>query len=725
MVRKKEEAAAAAGGVGTAKAKSKDSAKSGKDAPKKERLSVSAFLSNIDKPKPAVAPKPKAKAAPAASAYTSGLDLPPSDDEDEDGLDSDEEAALAARRGQGRALDLSVSEREVKKREKKEMISAHLAEAAKQEALKDDKNAFSVVIGAKTSTLEGEDGTDANAKDIKIDSFSVSARGKELLKNTPLTIVHGRRYGLVGPNGKGKSTLLKLLAWRQIPVPRNIDVLLVEQEVVGDERTALEAVVSADEELMSLRSEAARLQELTLKDEDELEKDDDAANAGDQLTAVYERLQAIGADAAEARGSKILAGLGFSKDMQGRTTKSFSGGWRMRISLARALFVQPTLLLLDEPTNHLDLRAVIWLEEYLTRWKKTLIVVSHDREFLNSVSTDIIHLHDEKLHFYKGNFGAFEEMYEQKRRENNKKFEVFEKQLKAAKRSGSKAQQDKVKDRAKFAAGKDAKSKGKSKAVEEDDNVPDAPRKWRDYMVEFHFPEPTELTPPLLQLIDVGFSYPGRADFGLKGIDVGVDMGTRVAIVGPNGAGKSTLLNLLAGDLKPTEGRSHQSQKLRVGRYSQHFVDLLTMDETPVQYLLRLHPDQEGPSKQEAVRAKLGKFGLPSHNHLTPIVKLSGGQKARVVFTSINMSRPHILLLDEPTNHLDMQSIDALADALDEFTGGVVLVSHDARLISRVCEDEERSEIWVVEDGTVRKYPGSFDEYKTELIKEIVAEVDE
>jgi ATP-binding cassette subfamily F protein 1 len=244
-------------------------------------------------------------------------------------------------------------------------------------------------------------------------------------------------------------------------------------------------------------------------------------------------------------------------------------------------------------------------------------------------------------------------------------------------------------------------------------------------MVEFHFPEPTELTPPLLQLIDVGFSYPGRADFGLKGIDVGVDMGTRVAIVGPNGAGKSTLLNLLAGDLKPTEGRSHQSQKLRVGRYSQHFVDLLTMDETPVQYLLRLHPDQEGPSKQEAVRAKLGKFGLPSHNHLTPIVKLSGGQKARVVFTSISMSRPHILLLDEPTNHLDMQSIDALADALDEFTGGVVLVSHDARLISRVCEDEEKSEIWVVEDGTVRKYPGSFDEYKTELIKEIVAEVEE
>jgi len=251
------------------------------------------------------------------------------------------------------------------------------------------------------------------------------------------------------------------------------------------------------------------------------------------------------------------------------------------------------------------------------------------------------------------------------------------------------------------------------------------PQKWRDYSVEFHFPEPTELTPPLLQLIEVGFSYPGRPDFKLSDVDVGIDMGTRVAIVGPNGAGKSTLLNLLAGDLSPTEGEVRRSQKLRIGRYSQHFVDLLTMEENAVQYLLRLHPDQEGMSKAEAVRAKLGKFGLPGHNHLTPIVKLSGGQKARVVFTSISMSQPHILLLDEPTNHLDMQSIDALADALDEFTGGVVLVSHDSRLISRVCEDEQRSEIWVVEDGMVKKYDGTFEDYKDELMEEIKKEVEE
>jgi len=551
-----------------------------------------------------------------------------------------------------------------------------------------------------------------------LENFSVSARGKELLKSASLRISHGRRYGLVGPNGMGKSTLLKLLAWRQVPVPRNIDVLLVEQEIIGDDRSALEAVVAADEELTALRAEQARLEASNDADDNE------------RLVEVYEKLNLRDSDAARARASKILAGLGFNQAMQARSTKSFSGGWRMRISLARALFMQPTLLLLDEPTNHLDLRAVLWLEEYLcSQWKKTLIVVSHDRDFLNTVCNEIIHLHDKSLHVYRGNFDDFEGGYEQKRKEMNQKFEVYEKQMKAARKSGSKAAQDKVKGQALSKAAKEAaknKGKGKSAADDDDDQKQVAvPQKWRDYSVEFHFPEPTELTPPLLQLIEVGFSYPGRPDFKLSGVDVGIDMGTRVAIVGPNGAGKSTLLNLLAGDLTPTEGEVRRSQKLRIGRYSRHFVDLLTMEENAVQYLLRLHPDQEGMSKAEAVRAKLGKFGLPGHNHLTPIVKLSGGQKARVVFTSISMSQPHILLLDEPTNHLDMQSIDALADALDEFTGGVVLVSHDSRLISRVCEDEQRSEIWVVEAGTVNKYDGTFEDYKDELMEEIKKEVEE
>ncbi|KAK8931056.1 ABC transporter F family member 4 [Platanthera zijinensis] len=656
---------------------------------------------------------------------TSKASISPHDDDEED-LKHE-----AGPKSKAAVTELSIamlSDKEIKKREKKDMMAAYAAEAAKKEALKDDHDAFTVVIAVRSSSLDEDEASsaaDANVRDITVENFSVSARGKELLKNASVKISHGKRYGLVGPNGMGKSTLLKLLAWRKIPVPKNIDVLLVEQEVVGDDRTALEAVVSANEELVKLRKEAAALSEQAESEEEDA-GDDDNDSKGEKLAELYERLQLMGSDAAESQASKILAGLGFTKQMQARATRSFSGGWRMRISLARALFVQPTLLLLDEPTNHLDLRAVLWLEEYLCRWKKTLVVVSHDRDFLNTVCNEIIHLHDMKLHFYRGNFNDFESGYEQKRKEMNKKFEVYDKQLKAARRTGSKAQQDKVKDRAKFLANKEAKHKGKSKGNDDDNEVPpEVPKKWRDYSVEFHFPEPTELTPPLLQLIEVSFSYPSRADFKLSEVDVGIDMGTRVAIVGPNGAGKSTLLNLLAGDLVPTEGEVRKSQKLRIGRYSQHFVDLLTMEENPVQYLLRLHPDQEGFSKQEAVRAKLGKFGLPSHNHLTPIAKLSGGQKARVVFTSISMSKPHILLLDEPTNHLDMQSIDALAEALEEFTGGVVLVSHDSRLISRVCEDEEKSEIWVVEEGTVRKFPGSFEDYKEDLLREIKAEVDD
>lgn len=708
---------------------SKDAPKDGKE----KKLSVSAMLASMDqKPDKAkkvstssisTSSKPKVKAAVKPS-YIDAFDLPPSDEEDEEAAAAEELKHSRQQRSDSKTLEISVTDKELKKREKKDMLVAQAADIARQEALKDDHDAFTVVIGTRASVLDGESEADANVKDITVDNFSVSARGKELLKNAAVKISHGKRYGLVGPNGKGKSTLLKLLAWRKIPVPKNIDVLLVEQEVVGDDKTALEAVVSANEELVKIRREVAALQDEPSAAGVE-DGNNDGDDAGEKLAELYEKLQLMGSDAAEAQASKILAGLGFTKDMQGRPTRSFSGGWRMRISLARALFVQPTLLLLDEPTNHLDLRAVLWLEEYLCRWKKTLVVVSHDRDFLNTVCNEIIHLHDLKLQIYRGNFDDFESGYEQRRKEMNKKFEIYEKQVKAAKRTGNRAQQEKVKDRAKFAAAKEAsKNKGKGK-VDEDEPLPDAPRKWRDYTVEFHFPEPTELTPPLLQLIEVSFSYPNREDFRLSDVDVGIDMGTRVAIIGPNGAGKSTLLNLLAGDLVPTEGEVRRSQKLRIGRYSQHFVDLLTMDETPVQYLLRLHPDQEGLSKQEAVRAKLGKFGLPSHNHLTPIAKLSGGQKSRVVFTSISMSKPHILLLDEPTNHLDMQSIDALADALDEFTGGVVLVSHDSRLISRVCEDEEKSMIWVVEDGTVRTFPGSFDEYKEELLKEIRAEVDD
>ncbi|KAM2947294.1 hypothetical protein FF1_034440 [Malus domestica] len=537
-----------------------------------------------DKPEKGASSSARAKAAPKHQSYTDGIDLSPSDKEDEDMLGEGQHEVNVSnkqKRQEFKPLGVFMSKKQLKKCAQRDDLAAHAIEQAKKEALKDDRDAFTVVIGSQASVLDGED-SDTNQ------------------------------------------------------------------------------LFSANEELVKIRKEVADLQNSASADEKDSFDDD----AGEKLSDLYEKLQLMGSDSAEAQASKILSGLGFTQDMQGRPTKSFTGG-------------------------------------------------------------EIIHLHDLKLHIYRGNFDGFETGYEQRRKEVNKKFEIYDKQMKAAKRSGSRIQQEKVKDKAKSAAAKEAsKNKAKGK-VDEDDAPAEAPKKWRDYSVEFHFPEPTELTPPLLQLVEVSFSYPNREDFRLSGVDVGIDMGTRVAIVGPNGAGKSTLLNLLAGDLVPSEGEVRRSQKLSIGRYSQHFVDLLTMDETPVEYLMRLHSDKEGFSKQEAVRAKLGKYGLPSHNHLTPIAKLSRGKKARVVLTSISMSRPHILLLDEPTNHLDMQSIDALADALDEFTGGVVLVSHDSRLISRVCENEEMSEIWDVDDGTVTPYLGTFEEYKEELRREIKEEVDE
>ena len=711
--------------------------------------------------------------------YLDGMDLPSSDSEQETEavVREEKEIVLGGK-----------SEKEERKARQKELEAARKEALAKEQAMREDDDAFTVRTAPMTDEAREQM---ANSKDIKIDGFSVSARGKELLVNTDLTIVHGRRYGLVGPNGMGKTTIMKLLAQRKLPVPDFIDILLVEQEVVGDERTALESVIAADVELMSLRRKKLELESAMEKiaqaeekggeagntereealakalqacklDEDAEsgngrlgklaveaarkeagELDEDNFDLPDELNKVYTRLDEKGDATAEARASKILHGLGFTvpkktgdsgpeRFSMHNTTASFSGGWRMRISLARALFIEPTCLLLDEPTNHLDLRAVIWLEEYLMRWKKTLLVVSHDRDFLNSVSTDIIHLHDQKLSQYRGSFESFEEMYEQRRREANKAFEKYEKQMKQAKQAKqgqAKSKQADVRAQAKKDAEKKGQKKGSKGMMQDDDDdmrgEGAAPRKWNDYQVEFHFPTPTELPPPLIGLTDCHFKYPGLETFGLENLNLGIDMGTRVGIIGPNGAGKSTLMNLLAGDLEPTQGDSRRSHKLRIGRYSQHFVDVLAMDENPVQYLMRKYLKPEGGSyKPEEIRAKLGKFGLPGHNHLTPIVKLSGGQKARVVFTSIHLSNPHILLMDEPTNHLDMQSIDALGDALDEFEGGVVLITHDAHICSKVL-DAETSEIWVVDEGEVKKFDGDFEDYRRELVAEINAELDE
>ncbi|KDD75994.1 hypothetical protein H632_c403p0 [Helicosporidium sp. ATCC 50920] len=726
--------------VGTQSTKGAKDARRGADAKKPA----------IDKPS-APAKKPaKQRAAPppvrSSDDYLADIDLPSSDS-------SDSDAGPSARRPAAEviaALNAGPSAKEQKKALDRERKQLEKAVAAKAAALRDDDNVFDVSHEAQGA--EQGDGV-VSATDIKVHNLTVRVKGKALLEGADLVVASKRRYGLVGPNGKGKSTLLRLIARRQIPVPSGLDVLLVEQEVVGTDQSALASVVAADVELVRLRAEEIALNDhlgrleikaqggddesreasATAAREDETEMHAEvsaqvaelsADDAADRLAEVYDRMRDLGAASAEARASRILHGLGFTEAMQRRATRLFSGGWRMRISLARALYIQPTVLLLDEPTNHLDLRAVLWLEEYLTRWKKTLVVVSHDRDFLNSVTTDIIHLHDERLHPYRGNFAQFEEMYEQRRREANKEFDKYAKQVKAAKRQGGQKSADRVTKEAQKTAARKA-SRGSKGAQAEDSGTASAsaPRQWNDYSVHFEFPTPTELPPPLLQLIDASFAYPGRDDFAMRDLDVGIDMGSRIAIVGPNGAGKTTLMNLLAGDLEVAQGDQRKSPKLRVGRYAQHFVDALSFDENAVEYLLRRFP--QAGLKPEEIRARLGRFGLSGHHHLQPIAKLSGGQKARVVFAAIAMSQPHILLLDEPTNHLDMQSIDALADALQAYEGGVVVISHDSRLLSTISDDAERAEVWVVEDGRVRRYDGDFEDYKNDLIREITADLDD
>lgn len=385
----------------------------------------------------------------------------------------------------------------------------------------------------------------------------------------------------------------------------------------------------------------------------------------------------------------------------------------MRIALARALFRQPSLLLLDEPTNHLDLHAVIWLEEYLKRWKKTLIIVSHDRDFLNSVVTRIVHIDQLKLNLYRGDYDSFTKTLEDKRRTQKRLFEKQQKDIKNIKTMTS--GDAKAGGKAKKGANKqvsDQAKKNKQRELEklQDKLVEDV----KDYSVVFEFPPPShELEYPVIQVNDVAFAYPpkeGEAEGRLifKEINFAIDMESRISLVGHNGSGKSTLLGLLFGKLQPTNGSVSINKHLRIGYFAQHFADSLQMDISPVQHLAKKFP--EAPYQE--LRKALGKFGLPGHIHTKPILTLSGGQKNRVVFAGIYLENPDILYLDEPTNHLDVESIEALAEALEAFSGGVIVVSHDARLIHAIC-----NKIWIIGDQTVNtSFEGNIWTYRQKII---------
>ncbi|GBP56523.1 ATP-binding cassette sub-family F member 1 [Eumeta japonica] len=539
-----------------------------------------------------------------------------------------------------------------------------------------------------------------NAVDIKVENFSISAKGKDLFLNANLLIANGRRYGLVGPNGHGKTTLLRHLAQRAFPIPPHIDILLCEQEVTASDMSAVETLLASDVKRTELLEECKVL-------EDEIEQ----GNIGKQgrLNEVYAELKAIGADSAEPRARRILAGLGFNREMQNRATKNFSGGWRMRVSLARALYIEPTLLLLDEPTNHLDLNAVIWLDNYLQGWTKTLLVVSHDQSFLDNVCNEIIHLDQQKLFYYKGNYSMFKKMYAQKRKEMIKEYEKQEKRLKELKSHGQSKKQAEKKQKEALTR---KQEKNRSKTQRDDNDEDAAPvsllQRPREYLVKFSFPDPPPLQPPILGLHNVDFNFPGQKPL-FNQVDFGIDLNSRIAIVGPNGVGKSTFLKLLVGELSPIRGELIRNHRLRIGRFDQHSGEHLTAEESPAEYLQRLFGLQ-----YEKARKALGTFGLASHAHTIKMKDLSGGQKARVALAELTLMAPDVIILDEPTNNLDIESIDALAEAINSYKGGVVIVSHDERLIR-----ETECTLYVIEEQTINEVDGDFDDYRKELLESL------
>lgn len=616
------------------------------------------------------------------------------EDEDEDDQDSDQPKDKKA------AKKVVLTHKEKKELKKKQKLDAEMARITKKggEGHSELGDNFTVAQALKTGGALAQMET---AVDIKIDKFSIAAKGKDLFRDASLLIAQGRRYGLVGPNGHGKTTLLRHIGNRALQIPPNIDVLYCEQEVMADDRSALETVLAADVKRTELMKTCADLEK----------QQDKGKDVTDQLTEVYDELRAIGADQAEPKARRLLAGLGFTREMQDRPTNKFSGGWRMRVSLARALFIEPTLLMLDEPTNHLDLNAVIWLDNYLQNWKKTLLIVSHDQSFLDNVCTDIIHLDQCKLWYYKGNYSMFKKMVVQKRRELNKEYEKQERRIKELKASGSSKKKAEAKTK-EVLTRKQEKNRTKLQKNDDDQGPTELLEKPREYMVKFRFPETSQLQPPILGLFNVSFKYPDQP-YLFKNVDFGIDMESRVAIVGPNGVGKSTFLKLLMNDLTPTQGEARQNLRLKIGRYDQHSGEHLTADESPTEYLMRLFN-----LPVEKARKQLGSFGLQSHAHVIKMKDLSGGQKARVALAELTLSAPDVVILDEPTNNLDIESIDALAEAITEYEGGVIIVSHDERLIR-----DTGCNLWVIEEQTINEIEGGFDDYRKEVLEALGEEV--
>ncbi|XP_062438821.1 ATP-binding cassette sub-family F member 3 isoform X1 [Rhea pennata] len=520
--------------------------------------------------------------------------------------------------------------------------------------------------------------------DVRIENFDVSFGERVLLAGADLNLAFGRRYGLVGRNGLGKTTLLKMIASRSLRIPSHISILHVEQEVAGDETPALHSVLECDTTRESLLREE---RELTAR----VNAGRGEGTEGARLSEIYAKLEEIEADKAPARASVILAGLGFNAKMQQQTTKEFSGGWRMRLALARALFARPDLLLLDEPTNMLDVRAILWLENYLQTWQSTILVVSHDRNFLNAVATDIIHLHSQRLDTYRGDFENFMKIKEERLKNQQREYEAQQQYREHI---------QVFIDRFRYNANRASQVQSKLKLLEK---LPELKPVDKESEVIMKFPDGFEkFSPPILQLDEVDFYY-NPSQYIFHSLSVSADLESRICVVGENGAGKSTMLKILMGELTPVRGIRHAHRNLKIGYFSQHHVDQLDLNISAVELLAKKFPGKT----EEEYRHQLGSYGVSGELAVRPVASLSGGQKSRVAFAQMTMPCPNFYILDEPTNHLDMETIEALAKALNKFRGGVILVTHDERFIRLVCQ-----ELWVCENATVTRIEGGFDQYR-------------
>ena len=514
---------------------------------------------------------------------------------------------------------------------------------------------------------------------LNILNLSYLQAGIPLLQNVNLQAYANQRIGLVGKNGCGKSTLFRLIRGEikpdggEVALQSGKTIAFVEQEIASSEQPALEFVLDGDMELRKL--------EKTLASE----------NHDSAWFDAQHRFEDIDGYGAKARAAQLLNGLGFANDTLERPVTSFSGGWRMRLNLARALMHRADLLLLDEPTNHLDLEAILWLEQYLARYPGSILLVSHDREFLNACVNRIAHVHDQTIDSYTGDYDDFERARAEKIAQQNQAFNKQQEKI---------AHLEDFVRRFRAQATKAKQAQSRIKALDRITRIAAV------HITDGHFEleiEAPDRSPDLLMRAEkMGFAYGDKTLF--KNIELVLRAGARIALLGPNGAGKSTLIKLLVGELQPTSGTLEITPDIRIGYFAQHQLENLDSAATPLQHMERVAPKET----TLALRSFLGRFGLAGDSEDRPVASFSGGEKSRLALALLAWQKPHLLLLDEPTNHLDLDMRDALTIALEEYTGAVVIVSHDRSLIRAVAD-----ELWLVADGEAKLFDGDLEDYKS------------